>query len=110
MANVQSKEVVMKHMPEGNNCILCHEARNPKQLFLRDGSKIDVAHVDELCGQCHGIKLRRWKDGRHGKVVTSWKPELRERVTCIKCHDPHAPKFPKFEAKAPPRLRGYKHE
>ena len=98
------KEIVMNHMPEGDKCIICHQAKTPNQLLLRDGSKIDSTQVDVLCGQCHGIKHRRWVDGMHGKVVDSWKIENRKRLSCIACHDPHSPKFPKFEAKAPPRL------
>lgn len=99
------KEIAMKHMPEGDKCIICHHAKNPNQLLLRDGSKIESGQVDILCGQCHGIKHRRWVDGLHGKVVDSWKEENRKRLSCIACHDPHTPKFPTFEAKAPPRLR-----
>lgn len=99
------KEIVMNHMPEGDKCIICHQAKMPNQLLLRDGSKIASTQVDVLCGQCHGIKHRRWVDGMHGKVVDSWKAENRKRLSCIACHDPHNPKFPNYEAKAPPHLR-----
>ena len=99
--------IVMKHMQEGEKCILCHLRDNPKQLFLRDGTKILSSEVSMLCGQCHGIKLRNWKKGRHGKVIGSWKPEIRKRLDCTYCHDPHAPTFPHLQTKAPPpKLRG----
>jgi predicted CXXCH cytochrome family protein len=101
-----SKEIVMNHMPEGDKCIICHQAKTPNQLLLRDGTKIASSDVDILCGQCHGIKHRRWVDGLHGKVVDSWQKDKRKKLTCIACHDPHIPKFPKFEAKAPPHSRG----
>jgi Zn finger protein HypA/HybF involved in hydrogenase expression len=109
-ANVTEKEIVMKHMPEANNCVLCHLSKNYKQFVLRDGSKIDLKNIDVLCGQCHGIKHRRWVDGRHGKVVTSWKVETRERLACIVCHDPHSPKIKPIQSKEPPKLRGYHQE
>ena len=104
---VQAKEIVMNHMPEGDSCIVCHQRNAPNQLLLRDGSKIESSQVDLQCGQCHGIKHRRWVDGLHGKVVDSWKEADRKRLSCIACHDPHSPKFPLFEAKAPPQVRGF---
>lgn len=105
IVGVFASEVVMKHMPEGNKCITCHRPETPHQLLLRDGKRIKIDHVDLLCGQCHGIKHRKWLIGMHGKVVDSWKTAERKRLSCIVCHDPHTPKFPKLEAKAPPRLR-----
>ena len=104
---VYSAPIVMKHMPDGDKCIICHRRETPNQLLLRDGTKILPSEVSMLCGQCHGIKYRNWSKGRHGKVVGSWKPELRKRLDCTHCHDPHAPKFPSLQTKAPPpKLRG----
>jgi hypothetical protein len=100
-----STEIVMKHMPEGKTCIICHQANTHNQLLLRNGIKIDITKVDELCGQCHGIKHRRWLDGRHGKVTTSWKADSKKRLSCIVCHDPHSPKFKQMQSKEPPKLR-----
>ena len=97
--------IVVKHMADGNKCIVCHNPSTPHQLLMRDGSKVELAKVDLLCGQCHGIKHRKWLNGMHGKVVNSWKASERTRLSCIVCHDPHSPKFPKFEAKAPPKIR-----
>jgi hypothetical protein len=105
--NTQAAEIVMKHMPEANNCVICHQPKNPQQLLLRDGTKLAKDQVDLLCGQCHGVKHRRWLEGRHGKVVDSWKVDSRKRLSCVVCHDPHAPKFPKYQAKAPPHVRGH---
>lgn len=102
-----ASEMVVKHMPEGDKCVVCHQPNTPHQLLLRDGTKIDSAKVDILCGQCHGIKHRKWLNGMHGKVVNSWKEESRKRLSCVVCHDPHIPKFPKFEAKAPPKMQGH---
>jgi hypothetical protein len=107
VSHLNAADIVVKHMPEGDQCIVCHQRSTPHQLLLRDGTKIDPTKVDLLCGQCHGIKHRRWLDGRHGKVVGSWKAESRKRLSCVVCHDPHVPKFPKFEAKAPPHVRGH---
>lgn len=105
-SGIFAKDIVMKHMPEGNNCIICHEKNNPNVFFLRNGVIVPRTELDVLCGQCHGIKHRRWKDGRHGKVTNSWMENKKERWTCIKCHDPHSPRFPKFESFGPPKLRG----
>jgi predicted CXXCH cytochrome family protein len=97
-----AKEIVMNHMPEGDKCIVCHQANTPNQLLLRDGTKIKSTQVDALCAQCHGIKYRRWLDGLHGKVINSWKAESLKRLSCIACHNPHIPKFPKYKAVFPP--------
>ena len=107
ISNSGAKEIVMQHMVDGDKCVLCHEAANPKQLFLRDGTKIEAVQVDTLCRQCHGVKYRNWLIGRHGKLVNSWKTELAKRVSCIECHNPHTPKFPKYEAKEPPHIRNF---
>jgi hypothetical protein len=103
--NSYSSEIVMKHMLEGKNCIICHEANTPKKLLLRNGVRINLSQVDELCGQCHGIKHRGWREGRHGKVITSWKSDSQKRISCIVCHDPHSPKFKQMQAKEPPELK-----
>lgn len=98
-----AKDIVMKHMKEGDQCIICHRRETPNILLFRDGSVIPKGSGDLLCGQCHGTKHKKWVHGSHGKVVDSWMPEKRRRQSCIECHDPHSPKFPNFEAKAPPK-------
>lgn len=102
----RSKEIVMKHMPEGKNCIICHRPSKPDHLLLRDGSRIELKQVTLLCGQCHSIKYGQWSEGKHGKVTGSWMPGKQKRSSCIECHNPHAPKFPQYEAKLPPVIGG----
>lgn len=101
------KEIKMKHMPNGDKCVLCHVSmKDPKKLHLRDGTPVPVTDVDMQCRQCHGLKRRRWEEGRHGKISASWQSDKRKRLTCIECHNPHAPKFPQYKAIAPHLSRG----
>ena len=54
----------------------------------------------ELCGQCHGIVKRNWDRGMHGKQVGGWKNS--SRMECVRCHNPHDPKFKKMKAQRAP--------
>jgi nitrate/TMAO reductase-like tetraheme cytochrome c subunit len=99
--NIDAKVIIMKHMKEGADCLICHRKDSPQKLLFRNGSEIPALNGDLLCGQCHGIKHRDWLSGVHGKVINSWIIEKQKRVTCIECHDPHSPKFPDYKTKAP---------
>lgn len=101
-AQTNAADIVMKHMPEGNSCIICHQAKTPEHLLLRDGTRIESSQVNVQCGQCHGVKYRMWNEGRHGKVTGSWQVGVGKRLACIHCHDPHAPKFLPMNSIAPP--------
>lgn len=85
------------------HCSRCHALNDKNRLVLQDGSKIGFADARLLCAQCHGPTFRDWEEGTHGKVIGSWKrdSELRRKLDCIECHDPHAPAYPPL-----PALRG----
>lgn len=91
-----------EHFAAINNCQLCHESNNMDALALLDGSHTSFDAAQELCGQCHGEKLRDFRSGAHGKVMGSFR-DLKYRYVCTDCHDPHAPRRETVTARpAPP--------
>ncbi len=90
----QHKHLVHDH---GMNdaCFNCHSKADRNRLVLRNGSEVDFADSAQLCAQCHGTLYRDWQVGGHGKTRGSWDAKSGEqwRMTCIQCHDPHAPAF-----------------
>lgn len=81
-------------MPEINRCEMCHLKGHDEQLVLLDGRKIPKDLSAELCGQCHGPKYAEWRRKLHGKMD----------LTCVKCHEAHAPKFKAMKAMPPPKF------
>ncbi|MCB9558590.1 MAG: hypothetical protein H6707_20905 [Deltaproteobacteria bacterium] len=91
-----------KHYSGMATCYLCHDRTDLHQLVLLTQKKISLDHAYELCGQCHGEKLRDWRYGAHGKQVGSWSGK-RYRYNCTECHDAHHPAPPQVRAlPAPP--------
>ena len=84
---------VLNHGTQSGWCYRCHTKDDIDQLHLPDGSKVGFDQAYELCGGCHGDKLRDWKAGMHG-LTTGWWLGARVRRSCPACHDPHDPKFP----------------
>lgn len=73
-------------------CTTCHQDKMTALKYL-DGSKIDFDQSYQLCGQCHGKKLKDWRGGGHGKRVTGWaQPKI--VLSCTVCHNPHDPLKP----------------
>jgi len=91
---LQHREIVHDH---GMNdaCFNCHSQKSHNKLVLRDGEEIEFIHAERLCSQCHGTVYRDWQVGGHGKTRGSWDAASGKqwRLTCIQCHDPHAPAF-----------------
>jgi hypothetical protein len=84
-------------------CYGCHAQTEIDRLRLPDGRTISFDDSFELCGSCHGEKLRDWRADIHGLTTGYWNGP-RERRTCTACHDPHAPQFPAMPSRpAPPR-------
>lgn len=92
-----------KHMKKVRQCQMCHVGKSKNQWRLLTGEVIDSSRTPELCAQCHGTVMRKWESGTHGKKTGTWQKNG-EKLFCIKCHNPHSPKFPHMKADpAPPR-------
>lgn len=96
-----------KHIEHGDTtfwCNFCHNFDNLDTLHLLDGRTATFDESHRLCGECHGDKRRDWALGIHGLQTGYWNGE-KTRRTCTACHDPHAPRRPRFEALAAPNPR-----
>lgn len=89
-------------------CLSCHNAANYDTLHRADGTSVDYPRVIELCAQCHGPQHRDFQAGAHGGMNGYWDLARgpRERNTCVSCHDPHAPAYPKVRPVFAPVDRG----
>ncbi len=94
---------VLHHGTLGGWCYRCHTKDDIDRLHLADGTLVSFDQAYELCGSCHGDKLRDWKDGIHG-LTTGWWLGDRVRRSCPACHDPHEPHFPAMTPEHPPAL------
>jgi hypothetical protein len=95
-------EIELHHGPRERWCFDCHNPANRDKLRLASGSLIDFDVSYELCGQCHGPKLRDWRAGVHGKRTGRWDGE-KQYLLCVHCHNPHAPRFESVEPSPRPR-------
>jgi len=96
------KNIVLHHAENQRGCLDCHDPDNRDVLRLANGQPVSFAESYLLCGQCHGTKLRDWKEGLHGKRTGMWDGD-REYFLCVHCHrNPHAPHFPPMEPVPPP--------
>ena len=84
---------VLEHGTQKGWCYRCHSIDDIDKLHLGDGTKVEFNKAYELCGSCHGDKLRDWEQGIHGLTTGFWLGD-RLRRSCPNCHDPHSPKFP----------------
>jgi len=89
-----------KHMP-GGWCFDCHNPDKRDTLRLANGKIITFEESYNLCGQCHGVILRDWKNGLHGKRTGSWNGE-KQYYLCVSCHWPHDPPFKQIKPMPPP--------
>ena len=90
-------------------CLNCHHPTNRNAYVAHDGSEIRADRPAELCRKCHGPTHRDWEQGAHGRRQGHCDASRgeRQRLLCIQCHDPHAPRFPKLAPMAgPPVGRG----
>jgi hypothetical protein len=94
---------ILRHGTQKGWCYRCHTADDIDRLHLPDGTKVGFNEAYELCGACHGDKLRDWKAGIHGLTTGFWLGD-RERRSCPACHDPHQPLFPLMTPEHPPAL------
>lgn len=76
------------------NCATCHASNDMNQLTTLTGKMLPIDESFKLCGQCHSTQFKDWQGGAHGKELSGWKPP-RVAKTCVSCHNPHQPAFPK---------------
>ncbi|MCK5220024.1 MAG: hypothetical protein KAR14_00455 [Candidatus Aminicenantes bacterium] len=89
-------DIILKHDEKNRWCLDCHDLKNRDMLHLANGKLIDFTESYKLCGQCHGPKLREWKNGVHGKRTGYWNGK-KKYLLCAHCHNPHSPKFKKMK-------------
>jgi len=94
-------DILLKHGPESRWCLDCHDPLDRDRLHLASGEQIEFTVSYELCGQCHGEKLRDWRAGVHGKRTGSWNGQ-KQYLLCVNCHNPHSPHFQPLKPMPPP--------
>ena len=98
-------DIVLKHDEENRWCMDCHDANNRDMLHTASGELISFNESYKLCGQCHGPKLRDWKEGIHGRRNGDWNGQ-KQYLLCAHCHDPHSPRYKKMKPEPPPQKPG----
>jgi len=95
-ADISHADIRIVHGGKDNPlaCNTCHSQEDRDFLVTSKGSKIDLDHVYDMCGQCHFRQKKDWVGGAHGKRVTYWAGE-RVVKNCTSCHNPHSPRFEK---------------
>ena len=96
------EDIILKHDEENRWCLDCHDLKNRDKLHLASVKLIDFKESYKLCGQCHGPKLRDWKNGVHGKRTGKWNGK-KIYLLCAHCHNPHSPEFKKMKPEPPPK-------
>jgi len=95
-ADISHADIMVTHGDKDNTlaCNTCHSEADRDFLVTSKGSKIDLDHVYDMCGQCHFRQKKDWIGGAHGKRVTYWAGK-RVVKNCTSCHNPHSPRFKK---------------
>ena len=95
-AEIAHGEIVLNHGSEARplSCYTCHKRDERDFLITEEGTKIDMDHSYQMCGQCHFRQKKDWVGGAHGKRITYWAGR-RVVKNCASCHDPHSPRFKK---------------
>lgn len=72
----------MKKSPQGPGCITCHGAHGIKDPVAFEFQM----EIPNLCGRCHTIQGRTYKDNFHGQVTALG---FIQAATCADCHTAH---------------------
>lgn len=89
---LKHEDIKLAHGPRAQWCYDCHNPTARDQLRLAGGRLIPFEKSYELCGQCHGEKLRDWRMGVHGRRTGCWNGK-RAYLLCVNCHNQHTPHF-----------------
>lgn len=95
------EDIILKHDEANRWCLDCHDAENRDQLHLADGRPVSFKESYKLCGQCHGPKLKDWRNGIHGRRTGEWNGK-KKYLLCAHCHNPHSPRFKSLKPEPPP--------
>lgn len=95
------EQIALKHDEKNRWCLDCHDAKNRDKLHMASGELVDFTESYKLCGQCHGLKLRDWKAGVHGRRTGSWSGK-KQYLLCVHCHNSHSPRFKPLNPEPPP--------
>ncbi len=98
----QHTNIQLVHGSREQWCYDCHNPSNRDKLRLAGGRLVGFDTSYELCGQCHGEKLRDWRYGIHGRRVGCWNGQ-RQYLLCVNCHNPHSPKFKSMHPRPRPK-------
>lgn len=100
--------LVFRHGGESLSCLSCHNPSDYDALRAASGKSIAYADVMSLCAQCHGKQSEDYTHGAHGGMLGHWDLSRggRTRHSCVDCHDPHAPAFPRMLPTFKPFDRG----
>ena len=95
-AEMAHGQIVLNHGSETRplSCYTCHNKEERDFLVTEEGTKIDMDHSYQMCGQCHFRQKKDWVGGAHGKRISYWAGQ-RVVKNCTGCHDPHSPLFKK---------------
>ena len=99
---IEHVDVKLNHGPREQWCYGCHSPSNRDTLRLAGGREVSFLKSYELCGQCHGEKLRDWRLGIHGRRAGCWNGK-REYLLCVHCHNQHSPAFKALQPEPRPR-------
>jgi formate-dependent nitrite reductase cytochrome c552 subunit len=95
-AKIAHGQIILNHGSEARplSCYTCHKKDERDFLITEQGTKIDMNHSYQMCGQCHFRQKKDWVGGAHGKRISYWAGR-RVVKNCTGCHDPHSPRFKK---------------
>ncbi len=95
-AEIAHGEIALNHGSQARplSCYTCHNKEERDFLVTEQGTKIDMDHSYQMCGQCHFRQKNDWVGGAHGKRISYWAGE-RVVKNCTGCHNPHSPRFEK---------------